>query len=412
MEEFSCEDQVGQFIKQILLKACRHGDPEYDPQHDAQFDNHPSWGSPSARIKAAEGIVVLASHTSCATTEVLQAIESLSSDPVPAVRFQVTGRLSGLYQAAPDHMWTLIEHFAREEHSLGVLQGFLGYTLNRLAGAYPDRTTMLAKVVYERIHEGPGADEVRKMCVGLFANLYVWRNVQTCREIIFGITADPGSSSNDAQNILYVLREPMTHGPTNPPEPFEGSVRQRAFVIIDRLVSTAAREFRVIAEDTSRDRSESEQVRRSSMARLVDSIGSEIYFASGSFEHGKRSLSREVQERFYTEFLPIVDHLLGIGLPSLAHHLLETLESFIAFDPVGAFLRIGRVVKAGQQWGYQHESLAADLVVKLVERYLAEYRELLRDNVECQRTLMEVLDAFVGWPNARQLTYRLEEIFR
>jgi hypothetical protein len=58
--------------------------------------------------------------------------------------------------------------------------------------------------------------------------------------------------------------------------------------------------------------------------------------------------------------------------------------------------------------------MAADLMVRLVERYLAEYRVLLRENEECQRTLLEVLDIFVqaGWPSAQRLTYRLEEIFR
>ena len=59
-------------------------------------------------------------------------------------------------------------------------------------------------------------------------------------------------------------------------------------------------------------------------------------------------------------------------------------------------------------------TLAADLVVRLVERYLAEYRELLQDNPECREALIELLDTFVraGWPAARQLTYRLEDIFR
>jgi hypothetical protein len=53
-------------------------------------------------------------------------------------------------------------------------------------------------------------------------------------------------------------------------------------------------------------------------------------------------------------------------------------------------------------------------MVRLVERYLAEHRPLLREDDECRRILLEVLDIFVqaGWPQARRLTYRLEEIFR
>jgi len=87
---------------------------------------------------------------------------------------------------------------------------------------------------------------------------------------------------------------------------------------------------------------------------------------------------------------------------------------FISFDPIGVFLRIGRVVQGGKKDSYQYESLAVDLMVRLVERYLAEHRALLRENGECRQTLLEILDTFVqaGWRSARRLTYRLEEIFR
>ena len=57
---------------------------------------------------------------------------------------------------------------------------------------------------------------------------------------------------------------------------------------------------------------------------------------------------------------------------------------------------------------------AAGLVVEIVEQYLAEYRPLLREDTKCRQALIEVLDLFVqaGWPSARRITYRLEDIFR
>jgi hypothetical protein len=72
------------------------------------------------------------------------------------------------------------------------------------------------------------------------------------------------------------------------------------------------------------------------------------------------------------------------------------------------------VIAAGAKAGYQYESLAADLMVRLVERYLADYRPLLRQSDECRRRLVDILDTFVsaGWPSARRLSYRLEDIFR
>ena len=63
---------------------------------------------------------------------------------------------------------------------------------------------------------------------------------------------------------------------------------------------------------------------------------------------------------------------------------------------------------------YQYEPLAEELIVKTVERYLAEFRPLLREHPECHVALMEILDIFVrvGWPQAHGLTYRLGDIYR
>ena len=62
----------------------------------------------------------------------------------------------------------------------------------------------------------------------------------------------------------------------------------------------------------------------------------------------------------------------------------------------------------------EYEQLAMDLMVKIIERYLAQYRTILRDHPECSRTLMDILDVFVrvGWPSAHRLAYRLNEIYQ
>src|SRR5690242_14933505 len=92
----------------------------------------------------------------------------------------------------------------------------------------------------------------------------------------------------------------------------------------------------------------------------------------------------------------------------------STLEAFVPFDPRGVFVRIGRTVRSGQAGAYETDLLGADLFVRLIERYLAEYRTLLQRDEECRQILVEILDIFVlaGWPQARKLTYGLQDIFR
>ena len=110
----------------------------------------------------------------------------------------------------------------------------------------------------------------------------------------------------------------------------------------------------------------------------------------------------------------MLDALSEIGLPAIAHRLLETLESFVNFDPSGVFLRIAATLRAAKPNNYHYEQLAAGLFVRLVEEYLADYGYIFKERDDCRKALLDILDIFVaaGWPEARRLTFGLEEQFR
>jgi hypothetical protein len=421
--ELSCEEASGNLVRTVLLDASAHPEPRPDAEHDAQFDEHPSWGGPAARIAAAEGAVLLARHSDCGGPDLLQAVERLSRDPVPAVRFQIARPLNALARTAPDLMWRMIERMCRDEASRGVLQGLLAGPLASLGPPHPDRVVGLVRQVLERTSEGRGARQVRDLCVDILTSLHLWRDHPAAREIISSIVDRPATSVDDAHRILSHLREPLTHGPVAPPDPRQDAVRGRALDLVTRLLRSARTGWREVGAAHGESpfgawpEADRELVR--GLARLMDNIGIELYFASGAYDLGKGADAKSapeprVRERFYREVGPLLDELADIGLPSVTHHILETLETFISMDPQGVFLRIGRVVRGGSGGGYQYEQLAADLLVKLVEWYLAEHRALFREDAACRQALLEILDIFVraGWPSARQLTYRLDEIFR
>jgi hypothetical protein len=94
--------------------------------------------------------------------------------------------------------------------------------------------------------------------------------------------------------------------------------------------------------------------------------------------------------------------------------VVETLEAFVEIDPRGVFIRLAQTIEGGKAGGYHFDSMAVDLFVALIERYLAEYRTLLQSDEELRTLLIAMLDIFVdaGWPKARQLTYGLHELFR
>jgi hypothetical protein len=101
----------------------------------------------------------------------MQAIERLSiqdTEPVPAVRFQIASRLNLLYYTAPALMWNLLERLCHEEPSRGVLQGLISGPLGRLSSVAQDQVVTLTQEIFTRVTEGPGADEVRKLCMYVF----------------------------------------------------------------------------------------------------------------------------------------------------------------------------------------------------------------------------------------------------
>ena len=52
--------------------------------------------------------------------------------------------------------------------------------------------------------------------------------------------------------------------------------------------------------------------------------------------------------------------------------------------------------------------------VRIVRRYLADFRTVIASNEDLRQRLMSALDIFVeaGWPEARRLVYDLPEMLR
>jgi hypothetical protein len=71
-------------------------------------------------------------------------------------------------------------------------------------------------------------------------------------------------------------------------------------------------------------------------------------------------------------------------------------------------------VQTPSKYGYQDEALGEEVITRLIERYLAGHRPLLREHREAHKVLLDILDEFVrvGWPRAHRLVYRLDEILQ
>lgn len=419
----NCSGEVGAFVREVLLGGADNPRPAYFPENDQSFDEHPSWGIPAPRVDAAGGLLWLAREASCADRRLLETIDRLSRDDVPAVRFQIASRLGSLYYTAPDLMWGLIERMCREERSRGVLQGLIHDPLMRLAGPHADRVAGLTRIIFERVGDEQGARKVRRLCAEMFTGLYVWRDHLLAREMVFTIADDPSRHANEIHKIAFDLRGPLTKGDAEIPNPEEDALRGRAFTLMGRMLRATVDKLNALQSKNQNTREwpseDEEEVKK--FLHIADTISGEIYFASGAFDDesgeadsSKVPLGEAEKSRFLREAAPLLDELADLGVAKIAHNLVKTLEYLFEYDPPGVFLRIARIVRAGRAGGYQYESMAVEVIVRVVSRFIAEYPHVLREREDCRHALIETLDVFVeaGWPAAMELTYRLEGMYR
>jgi hypothetical protein len=321
-------------------------------------------------------------------------------------------------------MWELLERSLAEEHNRGVLHGTLA-AASRLSGRHSDRLVPLLLSVLDRVAEGAGADQVREDVSSILFGLTVWQGRADCQAKLDELVDDLPRSHYLLSQLVANQRELLTHGPTDPPDPEQDAVRHRGLAFLRSLLSAA----RTTIEDANARYgaagggllAESDAARVRAAWQVANQVATSFYFASGAYDErrsasGDRPSAREpdaAQCRLYEEGGDILDEIGRLGAAPVVHHLVETLEYFIPIDPRGVFRRIAAAVRAGERGGYQYEPLAVQLIVRITERYLADHRYLFAEDGECRRDLVDLLDAFVqaGWPEARQLTYRLSDIF-
>jgi hypothetical protein len=232
---------------------------------------------------------------------------------------------------------------------------------------------------------------------------------------------DPIAHFTQIQDAISSLRGAIVQGDPSDPDPSDERVRKRAIEIFETVVLALGPLFSGLAQRA--DLVQTEKDTAESALRILDHAATEIYFGSGAYGQRDRQVDDEtpgtrspgVRARFLGEMGPTLRALAQVPYPSVTHHLLQTLEVFVPDDPAGIFRLVTEVlVSGGRTGGYQLESLGSDLFVKIVRRYLADYRAVIAGEDDLRHRLMQALDVFVeaGWPEARRLVYELPETLR
>jgi hypothetical protein len=345
-------------------------------------------------------------------------IEALAKDLVPSVRFQIARGVLTLHERAPEEMWAIIEILARDRNAR--IRHEIVHNLDQAARAYPVRALGLIIEVLERTDPADtGRNDLIAGCIASLTEHSVGRADGTAEVAIAKIVSGLPESAKLAVKILLPLRNAIAYVEAENPERARG-IRERAASLFNQLVAASVPPTRAFIERRLRreDLSEQDEEQYEALLHLLTVSGSELYFGLGVFqEHTYGStpqITSPVQAEAYRAVAPSLDLIADIGEPQLAHSLMQILEMFIPVDPERTFLRMGRVVQAAKIWGYHNESVAVDVVVRAIRIYIADHRSIFQQNPECLRILREIMEVFMeaGWPSARNLSYRLDEIFR
>lgn len=415
---------IGALVRDILLAASEHPQPIRLSQPLGEFDKHPYWGSFTPRIEAAGGLTCLAQDKRWASDDVTEAVLRLSRDPVATVRFAVARRAAVLLHSSVDLAWSIVEERVARDPSAAVLQTMLEGQgpFIYLANRDEERAlTALRAMIAREQRRGAPRDELLKTAYGFLSSFAVWRDAQLGQRSVDALLKDPVRHEKALTAVIGRLREAVIHG-TPEVDPDGDAIRGRALDVYGHVVTWATKTMNETETALGADRSRWPAMSAAcweAAARLADAVGDQLYFASGVFQERQghtpdsRHANREQRLRLYRESYPILEQLSAMGLPQLAHRLIEMLAGCTDADPSGVFHLVANAIRAGGRYGYQYESMAAGQTTKLIRRYLAEHREVFDDDQRA-RQLIEILELFVGagWPEALRLVYGLDDLYR
>lgn len=417
-KEVLSDVDVRRDLRAALLFCADSRNPDFDPEIEAKFHEDAAWGGPSARTSAARGLILLVRYDESADTPILEAIHRLSRDPVCHVRFQITADLHLLHRVDTEWMWTEYERALLTEPARAVVNAAI-CSLGRIAFLDLPRVVELSKAVLSRFgtQTEPGMDACRVSAASLLADLHIWGETPGVREFFTDELAKFPANASMLTNWVARYSENLLAGNVDESGDTKNRAREKSFEFYTKLLDLSYSEAERIWTENGLDKGanwpESEREKLKDMFQVMDQITMRIYFAVGAQNGATPVPDTAEYRRFYRNVKPLLTKLADVMFVHVAHYLIQTLEALIEIDPPGVFELVARSVRASEKGGYTMEPMAADLVVRIVERYLADHREVFADAGRLS-DLVDCLDAFVraGWPAAQALTFRLGEIWR
>jgi len=400
------------------------------PEASNSTSNQMAWGNWDVRVYAASSLVALAPRFGVERADIVDRMQACLRDPAPTVRLQVAQALNVLWNVDRDRMWLLIGQVAEHETHEGILSYFIAGPMGPLSRECPERCANILSHIVERqwaravVEARTGRDQEAESIANLAAFLYVARNQPESWVWIERWTSDLRRGEAYLNPMFYGLREVFFFPYKEAPKFDELEMAHRGRHLLDVVLGNAAANLTEARQHLLGEADEAAVAAWRPLYvaadSLIDQVCDQLYFGSGAFqsqggnnaEFGLRTTS--AKHRFLADYADVLDTIATHAQAKTIHNLFELLAYLVDGDPAGVFDRVAKTVLGpAAEDGYQYEPLGLDSLVKLVRRYLADYRDIFADPDRRQK-LVEVLELFssVGWPDALKLLFELPDLLR
>lgn len=413
-DKLAADQSVVRKSREIVLDGAKSESPEFNPKYHLPFEL-PSWGGSSPRIESAQGLSHYLWNWGL-DADVVKSILQLSEDKVPAVRYQIAEGLVGFYKHQDkDTFWRVLTKMLASEQTHGVLLALL-QAVWRVSGPDTDRAEAVLLDLFQRELPTSERSELTRTLMQMLGGLYVVRNRIASKERLIKIEDDPVRFDREVAEEIYAVSAYL-RGP-NGKEP---EIRLRARETLIRIVSNVYKRLDLVQQESN---SKEKFVVLGKLLQLLDHVATRLFF---SLDPAPSDLldstppDRTEARQHYFDIKPVLElltlrpsstqeHLLRADT---AHYLMQTLNAVLPFDPAAAITYAAAVCRASREFSYQYEQMAIDEMQKLVERVLADHKDVLR-TPEAANAIGEMLDTFVtaGWATAMMLTFKLDEAIR
>jgi len=333
----------------------------------------------------------------------------------PAHRYRVSPALPYLLPKTTDLVNELGRRLAAEPNRY--VAAILLQVLNRHIGSRAaDVDSMLGQLIFQSTWAYPllrpglhdhGGQEIIDAPFAIVTELAVTHGTTIASDLMRAWLDRPDKCHQQIGHVMLSHRDVL-----NPADESRRSAQRSAFTLLEHGARACRDTLRTLKLKQAADVGAVGSDDAFNVAWAAGVISRGIHLASGALDHpSPQPTERGDPALFYDLALPVLTVLSEIPDPAVTRTIVETCIALVDHRPDETLKLVANAVTGDET--FSRELIGLDRIVTLAQRYLADYRGLLRDDEACLTALRQLLEVSIltGWDQAIDLTEELDDLF-